>query len=72
MIIKYKNLEELDRRSESSVIWRNCSEKPDGKIQDFKINVIGCYKSDAMLRQIFEAVWIDGTTRENLINNKSE
>eukprot|EP00794_Sanderia_malayensis_P013421 gene13421-14800_t len=43
-----QHLEELGRRSESSVIWRHCSEKHDGEIQDFKMNITGNYRNDAI------------------------
>ena len=67
-----QHLEELGRRAESSVIWRHCKERHDGEIPDFKMNITGNYRNDAMLRQISEAVRINGTARESLINNKSE
>ena len=67
-----KHLQELDGRSASSVIWRHCSERHGGTIQDFTMNITGNYRNDAMLRQISEAVRINNTPREQLINNRSE
>ena len=67
-----KHLEEFDRRAESSVIWRHCRERHGGEIQDFKMNITGNYRNDAMLRQISEAVRINDTPREQLINNRTE
>ena len=67
-----KHLEDFDRRAESSVIWRHCRERHGGDIQDFNMNITGNYRNDAMLRQISEAVRIDGTPREQLINNRTE
>ena len=67
-----KHLEEFDRRTESSVIWRHCRERHGGEIQDFKMNITGSYRNDAMLRQISEAVRINDTPREQLINSRTE
>ena len=67
-----KHLQELDGGSSSSVMLRHCNESHDGQIQDFRMSVSGMYRNDAMLRQISEAVRIDSTAPEALINNKTE
>ena len=36
------------------------------------MNITGNYRNDAMLRQISEAVRINNTPCENLINNRTE
>jgi hypothetical protein len=36
------------------------------------MNITGNYRNDAILRQISEAVRIDDTPREQLINNRTE
>ena len=67
-----KHLQELDGRAASSVMWRHCVERHSGTIQDFTMNITGNYRNDAMLRQISEAVRINNTPREHLINNRTE
>ena len=67
-----KHLQELDSESAASVMWRHCREHHGDTIQDFRMSITGNYRNDAMLRQITEAVQIETTDKENLINNKSE
>ena len=66
----FEHMNDLRMKRESSVLWRHCSEKHEGKIVNFKCNVRGVYGQDATLRQIAEAVDI---RREGAkINNKTE
>ena len=51
---------------------RHCRERHSGEIQDFQMDITGIYKNDAMLRQISEAVRINNTPQEQLINNRTE
>ena len=67
-----KHLQELDGRVGSSVLWRHCREHHEGVVQDFRMSITGNYRNDAMLRQITEAVQIEHTDNEHLINNKTE
>ena len=67
-----KHLQELDGGSASSVMLRHCRERHSGEIQDFQMDITGIYKNDAMLRQISEAVRINNTPQEQLINNRTE
>ena len=65
-----EHLNDLRMKRETSVLWRHCREKHDGKIVTFKCNVRDVYGQDATMRQIAEAVDI----RRELasINNKME
>ena len=67
-----EHLEDLDNKRETSKLWQHCRTRHDGKITDFSMSVTGMYKDDAMLRQIAEAVRINGSTATALMNNKTE
>ena len=41
-------------------------------VQDFKMRVTGTLKNDAMLRQISEAVQIENTDQQRLMNTRAE
>ena len=41
-------------------------------MQNFEMSVTGSHRNDAMLRQITEAVQIERTNPDNLMNDKSE
>ena len=62
----------LERREESSVLWRHCCERYDGNEVGFVMNVMGVFHDDAMLRQITESVLINKVEEGKLINSKSE
>ena len=65
-----EHMNDLKMKRESSVLWRHCKEKHEGKIVNFKCDVRNVYGQDATLRQIAEAVDI---RREGAsINNKTE
>ena len=53
-------------------MWRHCREKHGGDIVDFRMDVTGHYRNDAMLRQISEAVRIHRSDDNEMINNKTE
>ena len=67
-----EHLMALDSSGESSVLRRHCTEKHDGYVMDFRMNVLGTFQGDAMLRQIAESVRICRENQRRLINNKSE
>ena len=53
-------------------LYRHMMEKHVGNRPNFQMNVTGIYGNDAMLRQIPEAVAIQNSDPEFLMNNKSE
>ena len=65
-----EHLNDLRMKRETSVLWRHCKEKHEGKIVTFKCNVRDVYGQDATLRQIAEAV--DIRREQASINNKME
>ena len=67
-----KHLQELDGKAAAAVMWRHCREHHGDVVQDFRMSITGNYQNDAMLRQITEAVQIEHTDKEHLINNKTE
>ena len=59
-------------RCASSVMWRHCKKEHQSTVVDFRMSVTGYYKNDAMLRQISEAIRIEETEEDELINTKEE
>ena len=64
------NLRNRDLRN--SPLWRHCLAEHGGVMQNFEMSVTGSHRNDAMLRQITEAVQIERTNPDNLMNDKSE
>ena len=56
----------------NSPLWRHCVEEHNGEIQQFEMSVTRTYHNDAMLRQIAEAVQINSTPTNQLMNNRAE
>ena len=65
-----RNLNRHDERN--SPLWRHCLEVHNGEMQEFTMKVTGTYRKDAMLRQISEAVKIENTDADRLMNTRSE
>jgi hypothetical protein len=67
-------MQDFDGRTTGSVMWRHCRERHNGEIPDFRMDITGHYRNDAMLRQIAEAVRIHSSNSQynELINNKTE
>ena len=65
-----EHVNDYKRKKDSSVLWRHCKEKHDGKEQEFVFQVKDVFGEDATLRQVSEAVDIK---RENAeMNSKQE
>ena len=62
----------LNGRSEKSPLWKHCERDHNREIQTFSMKVTGTYRNDAMLRQISEAVQIENTETDSLINTRAE
>ena len=60
------------RNARNSPLWRPCVEEHDAELQSFQMSVTGTYKNDAMLRQITEAVQIENTATDTLMNDRAE
>ena len=56
----------------NSSLWRHCLTQHGGDMQSFSMSITGSYRNDAMLRQITEAVQINNTDREVLMNDRTE
>jgi hypothetical protein len=56
----------------SSPLWRHCLEQHEGEEQVFSMSVTGTYRNDAMLRQITEAVQINGMEERDRMNDRAE
>ena len=68
-----KHKTDLDGRSVSnSPLWRHCRDIHNGEMQDFRMNVTGVFRDDAMLRQITEAVQIDNVNPLELMKTRAE
>lgn len=62
----------LRSKSEKSGLWKHCLTKHAGVIQTFNMKVTGTFRNDAMMRQITEAVQIENTPTDSLINTRAE
>ena len=60
------------RNAVNSPLWKHCRDTHNGAMQEFKMNVTGTFKNDAMLRQISEAVQIECTDAGSLMNTRAE
>ena len=56
----------------NSPLWRHCVEQHGGEMQAFTMSVTGSYKNDTMIRQITEAVQINNTDPDSLMNDRAE
>ena len=61
-----------NRNLDNSPLWRHCLEEHGGEMQRFQMSITGTFKNDPMLRQITEAVQINRTDRNELMNNSAE
>ena len=68
----HKHLTDLNGRNKNSPLWRHCREVHNGQIQTFSMKITGTYRNDSMLRQITEAVQIDNTDKNALMNTRAE
>ena len=60
------------RNKEQSPMWRHCLEKHRGQQQQFTMSMTKSFKYDSMMRQITEAVQINNTPAEELMNTRAE
>ena len=68
-----EHVTQLRRRNINySPLWRHCVEQHGGRVQPFSMAITGTFRGDAMLRQITEAVHINNTDRDSLMNTKAE
>ena len=69
-----EHMDEFNKKLEKSVLWKHCRFKHNGQTEgiQFRMNVAGVYHGDPMKRQIAEAVRIQETPPNKLINDKSE
>ena len=60
------------RNIDQSPLWRHCVDEHAGEIQGFDMRVTGSYRNDSMIRQITEAVQIERTNTDTLMNDRAE
>ena len=60
------------RNAKNSALWKHCRDVHRSTMQEFQMKVTGTFKNDAMLRQITEAVQIESTNPNNLMNTRAE
>ena len=69
----HKHMSDLNGGSVSnSPLWKHCRDTHGSVMQDFQMKVTGTFRNDAMLRQISEAVQIDNTDPQRLMNTRAE
>ena len=68
-----EHLDDLGKKS-NSVLWKHIKDKHHGRPREanFRMDIVGIYHRDAMKRQIAEAVRIQSTPQNHLMNDKSE
>ena len=62
----------LRGRNRNSPLWRHCVEIHEEVVQPFTMNITKSFKDDAMMRQIMEAININHTPAENIMNTRTE
>ena len=67
-----KPLSDLRGENMNSPLWRHCRDIHNRQVQHFTMCVTGTFKNDAMLGQITEAMQINNTYSERLMNTKAE
>ena len=69
-----EHLDDLEKKRINSVMWKHIKEKHQGRHRDirFRMDIVGVYHNDAMKRQIAEAVRIQTTPQNHLMNDKTE
>ena len=69
-----EHIEDFNNKRERSVLWKHCREFHQGEVlgRKFRMDVIGVYTNDAMLRQVGEATRIQRTPEQHLMNDKTE
>jgi len=67
-----EHVRDLRTKNEDSDFWQHCKDKHNETIKNFKMDVLETFKGDATLRQISEAVRIERTEKNMLINRKRE
>ena len=68
-----EHLRSLQARDiDQSPLWRHCVDEHGGVGQQFGMSVTGSYRNDTMIRQITEAVQIDRTDSNILMNDRAE
>ena len=69
-----EHLEDLRHKREKSVLWKHCQKFHQSEDQGrrFRMDITGTYRNDAMLRQVGEAVKIQRTPAQHLMNDKTE
>ena len=67
-----KHLSDLNQKRGGSVLWKHAQRKHEEIIPDYRMNVTGVYREDAMKRQIAEAVRIGDAGLAMLMNDKTE
>ena len=69
-----EHLTDFQHKREKSIMWKHCQSKHQGNTRSirFRMDVVGVYHQDPMKRQIAEAVRIQTTPQNHLINDKKE
>ena len=67
-----KHLMDLKGKQDNTPLWRHCKDEHGGQTQTFTMKITRTFRNDAMLRQITEAVQIENTDKESLMNSRSE
>ena len=67
-----KHLELLKSKSKESVLWKHCIGQHEAKVSKFKMNVMGRFGGDSMMRQITEGIKIENMEVGRIMNERTE
>ena len=67
-----RHLTDYRRKTEESALWKHCTSIHSGEEQDFEMKINDRSRNDPTRRQLLEAVRIQKTPQEKLMNRKNE
>ena len=62
----------LRNKSKTSCLWEHCRDIHSGEVVNFQMSFLKRYKNESMTRQIMEALTIENSENDVLLNTKSE
>ena len=65
-------MEKLSKRDEESVLWQHAKTYHGGEIPEYEFTITGSYLKRPLQRQLMEAVLIEQSDADIMMNNKNE
>ena len=67
-----EHMDSLRRKEEDSVLWTHARSYHNGVVPDFKFEIAGTYIKKPLERQLMEAVRIENSEADVVMNSKNE